>query len=157
MRQGTSRIYLVHSVISRFSNIDGREDVDKQDRRPDLRINMPRLYRYSTTSAKRGCIGARMDYPEMFKEELEWAYYLGVPSVFGPELSRENNSNYAGLVSTFINRKFNSPVRVYSVFYSIVLDSCRHSVRWRVGCISSRRIIRRHSRLEAMERVPLPT
>ncbi|KAK8827703.1 hypothetical protein WA577_007250, partial [Blastocystis sp. JDR] len=54
---------------------------------------------------------ARLRNEDMFKEELEWAYYLGVPSVFGPELSKGSNSNYAGIVSAFISRKFNSPVR----------------------------------------------
>ena len=53
----------------------------------------------------------------MFKEELEWAYYLGVPSVFGPELSKGSNSNYAGIVSAFISRKFNSPVRFFLLFF----------------------------------------
>lgn len=53
----------------------------------------------------------------MFKEELEWAYYLGVPSVFGPELSKGSNSNYAGIVSAFISRKFNSPVRLFLLFH----------------------------------------
>lgn len=119
MRQGTSLIFALHSVMSRFSNIDGREDVDEQDRRSNIRIHVSRLHRYCNTSAKRGCMGERVDYPEMFKEELEWAYYLGVPSVFGPELSKENNSNYAGIVSTFISRKFNLPVRVRAIFDSV--------------------------------------
>ena len=52
---------------------------------------------------------ARLRNEDVFKEELEWAYYLGVPSVFGPELSKGSNSNYAGIVSAFISRKFNSP------------------------------------------------
>lgn len=53
----------------------------------------------------------------MFKEELEWAYYLGVPSVFGPKLSKGSNSNYAGIVSSFTAASFNSPVRFVSPLF----------------------------------------
>lgn len=60
-----------------------------------------------------------MNQSQVFKEELEWAYYLGVPSVFGPELSKGSNSNYAGIVSAFISRKFNSPVRLSLLFHFV--------------------------------------
>ncbi|KNB45008.1 hypothetical protein JH06_1280 [Blastocystis sp. subtype 4] len=46
---------------------------------------------------------------DQFREELEWAYYLGVPSVFCMELT-ETNDNYAAILNEFIERKYTTPV-----------------------------------------------
>lgn len=71
------------------------------------------------------CVLETGNNQQQFREELEWAYYLGVPSVFCMELA-ETNDNYAAILNEFIERKYTTPVLGCYCSHSIVLDSCEY-------------------------------
>ena len=81
---------------------------------------------------------------QQFTEEVEWGAYMGVPAIVGPELSSDENANYASLLLNLIARGFTGPV-FFLFLYHIVLDSGRHGKSG--GCRSS-------SCMATMESVP---